>query len=175
MLCRPSELLHTWRLQIAQETLPALLELKQSGRVRHIGITGLPLGVFETVLQQCTSAVPDVVLSYCHYCLNDNSLLDILPALEQRRVGVINASCLSMGLLTQQGPPEWHPAPEELRTAARAAADCAASHGVDIARLALMWAVKVLHQHAAIERAAPRCCTCTGRSQNTSYVLVMSA
>ncbi len=44
----------------------------------------------------------DAVLSYCHYSLNDTSLSALLPYLEQRGVGVINASILSMGLLTPQ-------------------------------------------------------------------------
>jgi L-galactose dehydrogenase len=131
------------RMQIARETLPALLELRRAGRARHVGVTGLPLGIFQKLLQQCDAAAPDIVLSYCHYCLNDSTLLDILPALEERGLGVINASCLSMGLLTHGGPPEWHPAPDELKAAARAAAACAASQGADISRLALMWAVKV--------------------------------
>ena len=46
--------------------------------------------------------VVDAVLSYCHYSLNDTSLSTLLPYLEQRGVGVINASILSMGLLTPQ-------------------------------------------------------------------------
>lgn len=46
--------------------------------------------------------VIDVVLSYCHYCLSDTSLESILPYLESKGVGVINASILSMGLLTEQ-------------------------------------------------------------------------
>lgn len=46
--------------------------------------------------------VVDTVLSYCHYCLNDTSLESILPYLEAKGVGVINASILSMGLLTEQ-------------------------------------------------------------------------
>ncbi len=50
----------------------------------------------------------DVILSYCHYCLNDTSLESILPYLEQKGVGVINASILSMGLLTQQVRPASH-------------------------------------------------------------------
>ena len=44
--------LQAGRVQIVKETLPALAELKAQGRVRHIGITGLPLKIFESVLQQ---------------------------------------------------------------------------------------------------------------------------
>ena len=39
-------------LQIVNETLPALLELKAEGLVRHVGITGLPLAVYRAVLDR---------------------------------------------------------------------------------------------------------------------------
>ena len=44
----------------------------------------------------------EVVLSYCHCCLVDRTLQQLLPYLHSRDVGVINASVLSMGLLTKQ-------------------------------------------------------------------------
>jgi len=44
----------------------------------------------------------EVVLSYCHCCLVDRTLLELLPYLAGKEVGVINASILSMGLLTKQ-------------------------------------------------------------------------
>ena len=44
----------------------------------------------------------DVVLSYCHNTLNDTSLAGMLPYFAERGVGVISASCTSMGLFTKQ-------------------------------------------------------------------------
>ena len=38
--------------QVVNETLPALQQLKQTGLVRHIGITGLPLKIFPAVLDR---------------------------------------------------------------------------------------------------------------------------
>lgn len=58
------------------------------------------------------------------------------------QVGIISASPLSMGLLTPQGPPEWHPAPPEVKEAARAAADYCRDQGTDLAKLALQFSVK---------------------------------
>ncbi|KAK9909287.1 hypothetical protein WJX75_000053 [Coccomyxa subellipsoidea] len=60
--------------QVITETLPALQKLKEQGLVRFIGITGLPLKIFQTVLDRVEPGVIDVVLSYCHYCLSDTSL-----------------------------------------------------------------------------------------------------
>jgi L-galactose dehydrogenase len=107
---------------LIEETIPALLKLKRQGKVRHIGITGLPLKVFRKVLDK--TAV-DTVHSYCHFCLTNTTLVQLLPYLTEKRVGVINAAPLGMGLLTEKGPPKWHPAPAKVRdTCAKAVAHC---------------------------------------------------
>jgi L-galactose dehydrogenase len=124
--------------QVVGETIPALRRLQEEGKVRFIGITGLPLRIFPAVLDRTPV---DTVLSYCHYTLNDTSLADLFPYLQGKGVGVINASPLAMGLLTERGAPTWHPATPEIRSAcARAAAHCR-SRGADIAQLALQFAV----------------------------------
>ncbi|TVU50277.1 hypothetical protein EJB05_01643, partial [Eragrostis curvula] len=101
--------------QIVNETIPALRKIKESGKARFIGITGLPLSIYTYVLDRVPPDSVDVILSYCHNGINDTTLLDLLPYLKSKGVGVISASPLSMGLLTDNGPPEWHPAPEQLK------------------------------------------------------------
>jgi L-galactose dehydrogenase len=124
--------------QVVHETLPALLKVREQGKARFIGITGYPLAIFPRVLDQIAV---DTVLSYCHYTLNDSSLVTLLPYLQEKGAGIINASPLGMGLLTERGAPDWHPAPEPLTAAcAKAAAYCRAQ-GVDIAQLALQFSV----------------------------------
>lgn len=123
--------------QIVNETLPALMELKKLGKVRHIGITGLPLKIFRYILDRVPIGTVDCVLSYCHYTLCDDSLDELIPYLQSKNVGIINASPLCMGLLTKRGPPAWHPAPANLIDAAKAATEKANSYGVDIADIAL--------------------------------------
>jgi L-galactose dehydrogenase len=124
--------------QIIHETIPALQKIRDQGKARFIGITGLPLKIFETVLAQ---AEVDIVLSYCRYNLYDTSLTRILPLLTGKKLGIISASPLGMGLLTHQGVPVWHPAPVIIReTCARAAAFCR-EQGHDIAQLALQFAL----------------------------------
>ena len=124
--------------QIVNETLPALRRVVETGKARFVGITGLPLHVFRDVLSR---AEVDTVISYCRYALTDNSLLALVPMLQQKHVGVINAAPLVMGLLFDADPPSWHPAPLDVRAAcARAARHCTAK-GADIARLALQFAV----------------------------------
>ena len=124
--------------QIVNETLPTLRKLQDQGKARFVGITGLPLKVFRYVMER---ADIDTILSYCRYCINDTSLELLLPMLRERNVGVISASPFSMGLLTDRGPPSWHPADEKTRAlCAKAAAYCREA-GTDIAKLALQFSV----------------------------------
>ncbi|XP_078435545.1 L-galactose dehydrogenase-like isoform X3 [Wolffia australiana] len=128
--------------QIVNETIPAIQKLKEAGKVQFVGITGLPLGIFNYVLDRVPSGSVDVILSYCHYSINDSSLQDLLPYLESKGVGVISASPLSMGLLTDNGPPDWHPAPAELKAACEVAADHCQRKGKNISKLALQYSLK---------------------------------
>lgn len=124
--------------QVVEETLPALRELRDAGKVRFIGITGYPLKSFRYVLDRTEV---DTVLSYCRYSLNDTALAELIPYLQAKEIGIISASPLSMGLLTHRGAPEWHPAPAELKAACARAAEHCAARGADVSRLALQFAV----------------------------------
>lgn len=55
-----------------------------------------------SVVFRVPAGTVDTVLSYCHYSLNDQTLADMVPYLKEKGVGIINASALSMGLLTDQ-------------------------------------------------------------------------
>jgi len=110
--------------QIWTETLPALDRLRATGKVRFVGITGLPLKALRRVLSHATQLV-DTVLSYCHGTLNDETFLPFATQLRAAGVGTLNAAPLGMGLLTRDGPQSWHQAPAVLRSAcAKAAAYC---------------------------------------------------
>jgi L-galactose dehydrogenase len=126
--------------QIVHETVPALRKLQQQGKARYIGITGYP----PKVLRRIAEAVPvDSILSYCHYNLLNTEMDDVLAEFARERgIGLINASGLCMGLLTEQGPPDWHPAPPEVREAGRKAAVFCREQGVDISELALRFALQ---------------------------------
>ncbi|KAH8519842.1 hypothetical protein Peur_038766 [Populus x canadensis] len=127
--------------QIVNETIPALQKLREAGKIRFIGITGLPLSVFTYVLDRVPPGTVDVILSYCHYSVNDSTLVDLLPYLKSKGVGVISASPLAMGLLTENGPPEWHPASAELKSACQAAAAFCKAKGKNISKLAMQYSL----------------------------------
>ena len=100
--------------QVAGETLPALVKLREEGVVKHVGITDLQLENLQWMVEHVPAGTVESVLNFCHYCLNDDKLVDFLDFFEAHGIGVINASPFSMGLLTQRGVPAWHPAPKAL-------------------------------------------------------------
>ncbi|MGA2018305.1 MAG: aldo/keto reductase [Opitutaceae bacterium] len=132
--------------QIVGETIPALRRVQAAGKARFVGISGLPVHLFRRVIDR---APVDQIQSYCHYCLNDTALAGHLPYLRGKGVGIFNSAPLAMRLLSNEGPPGWHPAPAALRAkVAEAAAHCRA-RGADLGRLALQFSVAnaSIHTH----------------------------
>ncbi|MCM1077327.1 MAG: aldo/keto reductase [Bacteroides sp.] len=127
--------------QVANETLPALVELREEGVVSHVGITDLQPENLKWVLEHTPEGMVETVMNFCHYTLNDTLLLDYLDFFEEKGVGVISASPLSMSLLSQRGVPAWHPAPKGLVEACKKAAEYCASKGYPIEKLAVQFAV----------------------------------
>lgn len=127
--------------QVVEETLPALVELRDKGVVSHVGCTDLQLENLQWVVEHAEKGTIEAVMNFCHYCLNDDRLADFLDFFEANEVGVINASPFAMGLLTERGVPDWHPAPRPLVEACRRAADYCREHQYPIEQLAMQFAV----------------------------------
>ncbi len=124
--------------QVVEEAIPALYKVRDTGKVRFVGFSGLPLAIYPKVLDRVDV---DAIITYCHYSLNDTTLEATIPYLQAKNVGIINASPLGMGLLTNHPPPAWHSADAEMRAAcARAAALCR-ERGTDIAALGLQFSL----------------------------------
>ncbi len=125
--------------QVVNETLPALVKLREKGDVGHVGITDLQPENLKWVIEHVPAGTVESVLSFCHYSLNDEMLLDYLDFFEENNVGVVNASPFSMGLLSQRGAPAWHPAPESLKEACKRATEHCTSKNYPIEKLAIQY------------------------------------
>lgn len=127
--------------QIIGETLPALHDIKAQGLIGHVGITGLPLDKLHYVVEKTSPGMVETVLNFCHYCLNDDALADDIDFYREREIGIINASPLSMGLLSERGAPSWHPASAAIKNACKTAASHCKSSNYRIEHLAIKYAV----------------------------------
>lgn len=125
------------------EGFDAVRELKAEGRIGAVSFGIYPMDLWYRIFSECEV---DAGLVHNHYCLNDTRLLELLPICTEKNIGIINASPFSSGLLTDNGPADWHPATPAERQVALAAADYCRSQGVPIGKLALQFA----SQNAAI-------------------------
>ena len=129
--------------KVVDETLPALVELRDKGIVRHVGITDLQPENLKWVIEHSEKGVVESILNFCHYSLNDPLLADYLGFFEMQGIGVINASSFSMGLLSQRGAPEWHPATKALKKACAKAAAYCQEKGYPIDKLAIQFSTSL--------------------------------
>ncbi|MDB6034490.1 MAG: aldo/keto reductase [Verrucomicrobiales bacterium] len=125
--------------QIVDETIPALRKIQKQGKVRFIGFSGYPQKIFRFI---CDQTDVDCVLSYNQYTLQNTRFADeTVPYLKAKGVGVMSAGPFSARLLTNAPLPKWLKEPEEVKAAARKAAEHCAAKGVDLAKLALQFSV----------------------------------
>ena len=138
--------------KVVDETLPALVDLREKGVVRHVGITDLQPENLKWVIDHAPAGTVESVLCFCHYSLNDMLLAEpggqgtgesYLDYFEERGIGVVNASPFSMGLLSSRGAPDWHPATKALRDACARAAQYCQEQGYPIEKLAVQFSTSL--------------------------------
>lgn len=143
--------LHDVEFVNMKDSLVALRELKKlknEGIIKRFGISGYPVDYLFHLSSYCakkdTSIGPlDAILSYCNLNLQNITLSKYREKFEsQCQVKMIsNASVLSMSLLRRQETKQFHPASQELRKCSDRAAKYCHDNGVDLAKLALRYAI----------------------------------
>ncbi|XP_054271456.1 uncharacterized protein LOC128992079 [Macrosteles quadrilineatus] len=124
-----------WK-QILTEALPAAQSLVDKGKAKYLGVSGYPVSLLWEAVEKSPVKI-DVVLSYARDCLFDSTLKKYASFFQAHDVRLINASLTGMGLLTNQGPPEWHPATDKLKTICRDAGQYCKDKGVELGNLSV--------------------------------------
>lgn len=174
-----------------------LFKLKDEGKIRKVGISGYPLPALLRLSRLVASRAPyrplEAILSYSNHTLHS----DILPAYQQLFAKqptsylledgtpsssppstaaawtggpiIFNGSPFSMGLLTDAGPPDWHPASKELKNACNEASQelQAKKDGSSLAIIALTYGIRGAEENSttsAGEESQPRLRTLLGMS-----------
>ena len=57
---------------------------------------------------------PRSIGTYAHNTIINDSIKNDIEYFKDKNIKIINSSPLAMGLLTDKGPPDWHPASEKM-------------------------------------------------------------
>ncbi len=124
--------------QALNEGIPALQKLKEQGKIRFFGIATYPVPLIRRLID---SHDMDTVMNHNSFSLNDTRLLELLPLVKEKNIGLINAAPLSSGLLSARGVASWHPASEEDKAIIDKAVEYCKEQGTSIEKLAVQFSV----------------------------------
>lgn len=126
--------------QASTEAVPALVELRDQGVVRAVGV-----GMNQSEMLARFARETDVDLVMCagrYTLLEQGALADLMPAALENGVGVVAAAVFNSGLLASPRPGadahyDYAPAPPEVLDKATRIADICERHGVELPAVAL--------------------------------------
>ena len=125
--------------QVLNEAIPALIKVKESGKARFIGITGLPVRYLAHIAQQVEL---DTVLSWAHYNLLEDEINDeLVPLSIKKGFGLMNAAPFLQRILTDAPLPPWHRSPEALKAIQPKLVALCNQYGMDLSNVALAYAM----------------------------------
>ncbi len=163
--------------QVVNEGYRAVTDARKEGKIRFIGASGLPIAIFPAILGKIDL---DLVITYGNYTLQNTAVESMFPLFAEKGVGVVNASPLGLGLLTQKGPQPWHLGSDELKAKCREAAEWCISKGVDIAQLGMQFAMAEPRIHSTLTGAGSpeeveRNAACVGQTPDEELVRQVQA
>jgi len=124
--------------QAMNEGIPALMKLKEQGKIRFFGIATYPIQVIREVIELHDI---DTVMNHNLFTLNDTRLLSLLPLIRDKNIGLMNSAPLGSGLLTARGVASWHSAGEEEKAIVNKAVEFCIKQGTSIEKLAIQFSV----------------------------------
>ncbi len=125
---------------ILEEAIPALLEVKKSGKARFVGITGLPVRYLAQIAKEVEI---DTILSWGHYNLLEDEINDELVHLSKEKdLGLMNAAPLLQRVLSSVEIPEWHRSPDEVKALQPEIIRLCEQFGFELSQVALHFAIQ---------------------------------
>ncbi len=131
--------------QLLNEAIPAAQKVKESGKARFIGFTGLPVRYLARIARQVDV---DTVLSWAHYNLLEDEINDeLVPLSLEKGFGLMNAAPFLQRILTDAPLPSWHRSPKEMIAIQPALISLCKPYGLALSDVALSYAIA--HPHIA--------------------------
>jgi len=125
--------------QVLNEAIPAVQKIKESGKARFIGITGLPVRYLAEIARQVDL---DTVLSWAHYNLLEDEINDeLVPLSKEKGFGLMNAAPLMQRILSDAPLPDWHRSPEAVKNIQPRLLQLCDSYGVRLSDVAIKYAI----------------------------------
>jgi L-galactose dehydrogenase len=148
--------------QVLNEAVPAIQKIKQSGKARFIGITGLPVNYLAAIAREVDV---DTVLSWAHYnLLEDEINEELVPLSKEKDFGLMNAAPLMQRILSDASLPEWHNAPDKVKAVQPHLISLCNEYGVKLSDVAIRFALN----HPDISSTIVGMCDTINVTQNLS-------
>lgn len=124
---------------VLNEAVPAIQKIKELGKARFIGITGLPVAYLAEIAREVDV---DTVLSWAHYNLLADGINDeLVPLSKEKGFGLMNAAPLMQRILSDAPLPAWHNAPQEVKDTQPLLLELCKKYGVKLSDVAIKYAL----------------------------------
>lgn len=127
------------RQQVLSEAIPAALKVKEMGKARYVGFSGLPVRYLAQIAREVNV---DTVLSWGHYTLLDDEINDeLVPLSQEKGFGLMNAAPLMQRILSDAPIPTWQSSPQAVKDMQPRLLALCREYGLSLSDVALRYAV----------------------------------
>lgn len=127
------------REQVLNEAIPAALKIKEQGKARYVGFSGLPVRYLAQIAREVQV---DTLLSWGHYTLLDDEINDeLVPLSREKGFGLLNAAPLMQRILSDAPIPAWQNSPQPVKDLQPKLLQLCQDYGVALSDVALRFAL----------------------------------
>ncbi|GAB3318703.1 aldo/keto reductase [Larkinella ripae] len=124
---------------VINEAIPAALKIKEMGKARYVGFSGLPVRYLAKVAREVEV---DTILSWGHYTLLADEINDeLVPLSLEKGFGLLNAAPLMQRILSDAPIPVWQSSPQAVKDLQPTLLALCREYGLELSDVALKYAV----------------------------------